>query len=76
MASVSDCCTLYFSGSQEPAAMVELASIGLTEAQAGSLAGILCELVSTHFHVPQDRIYVRFHDSARAMWGWNGKTFG
>ena len=76
MGTVTDCCTLYFSGNQEPGAMVELASIGFNEEHAGGMAGILCELVSSHFHVPQDRIYVRFHDSTRSMWGWNGKTFG
>ena len=67
---------LLFAGSDEPAALVELASLGLPEDRTGELSAAVCALLEEQLGVPPDRVYVHFQDVARHMWGTNATTFG
>lgn len=67
---------LLFAGSDEPAAFVELASLGLPEDQTGGLSGEICTFLQDRLGVPPDRIYIHFQNVERHMWGLNGTTFG
>ena len=67
--------TMRFDATDDPTAFFELAAIGLPEEKTEPLSRLLCELAETHLNIPQDRVYVRFQNSERNMWGWNGKTF-
>lgn len=66
---------MMFAGKSEPAAYLELKSIGLPESKTQELSKALCQLVEDTTGVEQARIYIEFVDAARAMWGWNGRTF-
>lgn len=66
---------MMFGGTDEPAAYLELKSIGLPESTTTELSEKLCELVSETLDVPCERIYIEFADIARIMWGWNRRTF-
>ncbi len=76
MGAVDDGLNMVFGGSTDPVALVEVAALGLSAAHSRSLAGPISSLVTQHFNVPGARIYVRFQDSERSMWAWNGNTFG
>ena len=65
-----------FAGSLEPAAMLELKSLGLPEARTPEFSGSLCSLISEHINVPANRIYIEFSSPERHMWGWDNRTFG
>ncbi len=67
---------LLFAGSDDPAAFLQLKSLGLTEDRATELSGRLCELVTRHLGVAANRTYIEFAAPPRAFWGWNGGTFG
>jgi phenylpyruvate tautomerase PptA (4-oxalocrotonate tautomerase family) len=66
---------MMFAGNDEPAAYLELKSIGLPQETTGSLSSELCSLVNKHLGIPQERIYIEFANAERTMWGWNGRTF-
>lgn len=66
---------MFFAGTEEPAAFLELRGIGLPESKAGRLTELLCQLVESHLGIRKDRIYINFADVAADMWGWNGETF-
>lgn len=66
-----------FAGEAEPAAYVEVKSIGaLGGDQPRRLSAALCELLERHLQVKADRIYISFEDVPAQLWGWNGGTFG
>jgi len=66
---------MFFAGNDQPAAFVELKSLGLPEEQTTSFSCALCQLIETQMGIKKDRIYIEFSGPARHMWGWNGKTF-
>ena len=68
--------TMTFGGDTKPTAYLELDSIGLTPEQAKQLSQTICTTFSNHIDVPADAIYIKFHNAPRALWGWNGGTFG
>jgi phenylpyruvate tautomerase PptA (4-oxalocrotonate tautomerase family) len=67
---------LSFGGTEEPAASVELASLGLSELQPAQLAPIICNFLHRELGIEPSRIYIRFDSPARTHWGWDSKTFG
>ncbi len=67
--------SMFFSGSREPLAYLELKSIGLPGERTQALSKDLCELIQRQLDIPSDRVYISFTDVARNMWGWNGATF-
>jgi phenylpyruvate tautomerase PptA (4-oxalocrotonate tautomerase family) len=67
--------TMYFAGSDEPVAFLELKSVGLPGKKTKKLSQSLCELIEQHLGIAKDRVYVKFIDVNRGMWGWKGDTF-
>ena len=66
---------MYFSGSSDPLAFLELKALGLPAEKTKELSRDLCGLVEQVLSVSRDRIYVKFHNVNRGMWGWNGDVF-
>lgn len=66
---------MLFAGNNDPLAYCELKSLGLEESQTGALSSRLCQIIYQLFGIEPARIYIEFSAPARAMWGWNGKTF-
>ncbi len=66
---------MLFAGSDDPVAFLELKSIGLPAQRTKDLSEALCQMVEGHLGVPSDRVYVKFIDVKRGMWGWKGDTF-
>ncbi len=66
---------LMFDGNKEPAAYVELKSIGLPETQTQPLAQSICGFLQQELGIPPDRVYIEFIDIPRKFWGWNNSTF-
>lgn len=64
-----------FGGTDGPVAYLELKSIGLPGEKTKALSKVLCTLVETHLRIPPERIYIKFMDIQRSMWGWRGDTF-
>ncbi|MEM7013286.1 MAG: phenylpyruvate tautomerase MIF-related protein [Verrucomicrobiota bacterium] len=66
---------LRMGGSADPAAVLDLDALGVPDGQTNALTELLTNLVVDHLGVPPERIFVRFQNYERSMWGCNGKTF-
>lgn len=66
---------MLFAGSDEPVAFLELKAVGLPARKTKRLSEALCKLVEDHLGIPPGRVYVKFIDVRRGMWGWQGDTF-
>ena len=66
---------LIFGGGTEPAAFVELKSIGLPARNTAALSAMLCSLIESDLGVSKSRVYINFSDVPGHLWGWNGATF-
>jgi len=67
---------MFFAGSVAPCVHVELASLDLPEAEAEDYSRELCDFLRAKLGVEPERIYIRFDDVERGMWGTNRTTFG
>ncbi len=67
--------SMFFATNNDPAAYLELKSLGLAEETTPSLSAALCDAVSQHLTIPGNRIYIEFSSPPRHMWGWNNTTF-
>lgn len=67
--------TMLFGGTDEPAAYVELKSIGLPTGQVKNLSQSVAKLLGEALDVQPSRIYIEFTDVKGSLWGWNGSTF-
>lgn len=67
---------LSFAGNEDPAATVEVASLGMTDDQPAQLTPQIGDWIRANLGIPLDRIYICFAAPPRTHWGWNGKTFG
>lgn len=75
MVSVQHNPDMLFAGTREPLAYCELKSLGLQMSQTEELAQRLCSCLNKLYGISTKRIYIEFSAPARAMWGWNNKTF-
>ena len=66
---------MMFSGDNAPLAYCELKSLGLNESQTQALSERLCRCIHKLYAINTNRIYIEFSAPARAMWGWDNKTF-
>jgi phenylpyruvate tautomerase len=66
---------MLFGGTDDPVAFLELKSIGLPARRTKQLSQSLCALIEQHLGIRKERVYVKFIDVARGMWGWKGDTF-
>lgn len=72
---LKDGCTMSFGGTSEPLAHVQLDSLGFAK-QPAELSATLCAHLQEQLQLEPARIYIKFTDHPRHMYGWNGKTFG
>ena len=63
---------MLLAGSAEPMAFLELKSVALAARKTRPLSQLLCEVMKDHLGISQDRVYVKFIDERRRMWGWKG----
>lgn len=66
---------MLFAGSDEPVAFLELKSVGLPGKKTKKLSQALCVLIEEHLGIVPERVYVKFIDVNRGMWGWKGDVF-
>jgi phenylpyruvate tautomerase len=74
MVALQDNTTMLFAGSDDPVAFLELKSVGLPGRKTKRLSQALCSLIEDHLGITKDRVYVKFIDVNRGMWGWKGDT--
>ncbi|KAH9401108.1 hypothetical protein TYRP_002698 [Tyrophagus putrescentiae] len=68
--------SLTVGGTQEPAALVWLQSIGcISRAENKQWTALLYPHLQSSLGIPGDRIFLRFIDISRDDLAWNGKTF-
>ncbi len=67
--------SLSMSGSTDPAAYVELKSIGLPENKTEGFSADLCDFLKHSLELDPERIYIEFTNIPRHLWGWNRGTF-
>ena len=75
MININDNQTLIFAGSDQPAAYLELKSLGLPESQTSDLSSALCTFINEKLGIDSARIYIEFSNAERHMWGWKDGTF-
>ena len=66
---------LFFGGTNEPAALIELVSIGFPQDQTATISKELMTLLEDSLHIKADRMFLKFDDVAGNMMGWNKGTF-
>lgn len=66
---------MFFAGTDDPAAFLELKSIGLPTGKTRKLSEALSKLLHDHLGIANDRVYVTFHDLEGDKWGWKGDVF-
>ena len=65
-----------FSGTLEPACLVEIKSIGTMQPkQTKAMSADFCQQIEAELGVPANRVYIEFVDVQRHLWGWNNGTF-
>lgn len=74
MVGIEDNYKLFFKGTEEPAAMVEVSLYGNASSNAlgvltSNITGILLDILG----ISTDRIYVSYMSTE--SWGWNGSNF-
>lgn len=76
MVSVKADTPMIFGGKPGPTAFLELKSIGIPGEKTKDICRQLCDLVYTVADIPPERVYVKFNDVQRSMWGWKGDMLG
>ncbi len=76
MVSLQDGAPMLFGGKPDPTALLELNSLGIPEGATKEICKQLCALVDSVAEIPPERVYVKFNDIQRSMWGWKGDMFG
>jgi len=74
MVSMDDGAALIFGGTEEPAAFVELRSIGLPREQCSGYAEKISDLLEEELKIPRNRVFIDFTDLDRGLFALNGKT--
>lgn len=65
---------LYFKGSDEPAAMVEVSVFGSSDPSSfAKLTNEICIIMNSELSIDSSRTYVKYE--ATRDWGWNGSNF-
>ena len=75
MVTIETDVAMLFAGSNQPAAYLELKSLGFPEEKSTELSKALCDAITQTLSISSDRIYIEFAAPARHMWGWNNATF-
>lgn len=75
MVHLNDNAVLTFGGTADPACLLQLTSLGLSEDQTKQFSSRLCDFVDAHFGVAGDRTYIEFTNPPRHMLGYDRRTF-
>jgi phenylpyruvate tautomerase len=75
MVELIDNTAMLFAGTDDPAAMVELKSIGLPSVLIRPLSKGISALLQEQLGIEPSRVYIEFTDVKGSFWGWNGATF-
>lgn len=67
---------MVFGGKAGPTAFLEIKSIGIPGDKTKDICRRLCELIHSVADIPPERVYVKFNDVQRSMWGWKGDMLG
>ncbi|MGN0642719.1 MAG: phenylpyruvate tautomerase MIF-related protein [Huintestinicola sp.] len=74
MVGIEDNCKLYFRGTDEPAAMVEVSLYGKASSNSlGVLTSNITGIMLDTLGISTDRVYVSYMTTED--WGWNGSNF-
>ena len=74
MVQLTHSLSMYFAGTDELCAFIEIKSIG--SLFPSKMSKPICEFFSTELEIPTERIYIFFQDIDSSQWAWNSKTFG
>ncbi len=74
MVKFSDSLSMYFAGTDELCAFIEIKSIGALV--PSKMSNPICEFFSSELEIPKERIYVFYQDVDPNQWAWNSRTFG
>jgi len=66
---------MVFAGTDEPAAFVQLKSIGLPRERCSDYAAKISEFFERELKIPRSRVFIDFTDIDRGLFALNGKTF-
>ena len=66
---------LLFAGTSDPAALMELTSIGLAASQTSKASNAIMSLFEKNLNIPSSRMYCKFTNVAGNMMGWDKGTF-
>jgi phenylpyruvate tautomerase len=75
MISLQDEHEIRFGGSSEPAAFVQIKSIGLPE-NCEFLLSAVTNFIVDNLSIPKDRIYIECENLDCNRFAWNGQSFG
>ena len=75
MVMLEDGRDMLFAGTADPAAYLEVKSLGLSETRTAHYSRTLCDFIATRLSVPTERIYIEFAAPPRHLFGWNGGIF-
>lgn len=74
MVNITPSAMLWFKGTSDACAIVEVASFGgPNRAAYDKLTAHITTMLEDSLNVAPDRIYVRYHETQN--WGWNGTNF-
>ncbi len=74
-AMVKGSVALVHGGSVDPAAYLELKSIGLPKGRCKEFSKALCGFLESELGINPGRIYIEFSDLDGSLFGWNNSTF-
>ena len=63
-----------FSATNEPAAFVQIKSLGLERDRCSEFSEKVCTFLEKEVGVPRDRAFIEFIDIDGKIFGWNGRT--
>ena len=74
MVGIKDDYKMYFRGSDEDCAFVNVSVFGsLNSDSCEEMTALVCDILSEELAISPDRIYVKYDSSTD--WGWNGGNF-
>lgn len=63
-----------FGGTSDPAAFVQVKSLGLERDRCSEFSEKVCSFLEEETGVPRDRAFIEFIDIDGKIFGWNGRT--
>jgi len=75
MVSITPVQRLIFGGNEDPAAFLELRSVGVPDGKRDSLCGELTDLIASKCGIAKHRIYVVLINIEAKLWAQKGKPF-